>query len=196
MDAEPLRAAWRDTTAALAARARAAFDALAALARTQSELLSRRPEPDSWSAAEVLEHVLLTDRFLLMLIDKLAATCRRRRERGDPWPAHGPDFTAIEAIAAREYAWSHPEHMTPGGGRDGADLASALELDRERVLTLLGELPAGEGTLHRIRMSMVPREDDRLDLYEYVLVLVLHAERHVRQARRALEAGAAARVDG
>ena len=72
--------------------------------------------------------------------------------------------------------------MRPTGLADGREVARTIESQRDRALALLAEFPRGEGTLHKIRMSVV-QGDDRLDLYQYVHVLALHAERHVRQLR-------------
>jgi hypothetical protein len=47
-------------------------------------------------------------------------------------------------------------------------------------------MPGGQGSLHRIRMSVVG-DDDRLDLYQFLAVLALHLERHAAQARRTQE---------
>lgn len=179
---------WRAVTAELAARARLAFGQLDGFlaGELRGSELDHRPTPNSWSAREVLEHVHLTDRSLLRLVDKLGETSVRRAERGDPWPTAAPDLESIEAIAAREFRWPHPEHMSPTGTHPMPELGQLLTTDLARVLDWLERLPAGEGTLHRIRMSVVPRDEDRLHLYEYVLVLVLHAERHVGQIKRNL----------
>lgn len=76
--------------------------------------------------------------------------------------------------------------MVPTGDVEPADAARTLGEDLARATALLDEFPRGEGTLHRIRMSMVDGDDDRLDLYQYLEIVRLHAARHVAQVERAL----------
>lgn len=147
--------------------------------------LDRRPGPGAWTAREVAEHVALTDHYLLILANKIATKGLDRADRGElPQPPR-PDGTArLEALAAREFAWSHPDHMTPSGNETVSALRERLRADLETSTELLRRTRDGQGSLHRIRMSVVP-EDDRLDLYEYLTIVALHAERHLLQMRSA-----------
>ena len=180
---ESERAAWRAATTALSARIERAFGDLRAWLAARADALDYRPEPGTWTAREVLEHVALADRFLLVLARKLHAKSARRAARGDSWPVHPPRFDHLTALASREYPWPHPEHMTPGGKATPAELCTALASDCEAARALVASLAEGQGTLHTIRMSAV-REDDRLDLYQYIHVIALHAERHLAQLER------------
>lgn len=154
---------------------------LAEAAELPAELLDRRPREGGWSAAEVLEHVCLTDHYLLLLLDKIADRSRRRLERGLPWPAHEPRFSHLLEAARPTFRWEAPDHMVPGGAWTPEESARRLLEDRARCLSLLDEFPEGEGTLHGITMSVV---GGRLDLYQYLLLLALHAHRHLEQLRR------------
>lgn len=177
---------WTAAIAALHERIESVFDALLERARLDEARLRRAPEGGGWSGIEVLEHVALTDRFLLVLADKIARKSLSRAARGDAWPASAPSFAHLEHIAGRELEWRAPEHMRPTGAVELETIARTLESDRERAFALLEQCPDGVGTLHRIRMSVVGGEDDRLELYQYLEVLRLHAERHVRQLDRVL----------
>ncbi len=180
----PLSSHWSAEIAALGLRLNRAFDALAERSRLDEDRLRTPPANGGWSGIEVLEHVALTDRFLLVLADKIARKSQARAARGEPWPASQPAFAHLEHIAGRELEWRAPEHMRPTGAVELNAIARTLEADRARALALLAECPDGLGTLHRIRMSVVGGEDDRLELYQYLDVLRLHAERHVRQIDR------------
>ncbi len=164
------------------------FDALLERARPNPLRLRQAPVNGGWSALEVLEHVALTDRFLLMLADKIARKSLARAARGAAWPASRPSFAHLEHIAGRELEWRAPEHMRPTGALELGTIARTLESDRAQAIALLEQCPDGLGTLHRIRMSVVGGEDDRLELYQYLDVLRLHAERHARQIDRVLAA--------
>jgi len=163
-----------------------ALGALAAVGRGGGPGLHRRPPGGGWSAREVLEHVALTDHFLLILVEKIAERTRRRLERGDPWPDGPPRFEHLQHLASSERDWEAPGHMVPSGDVEPAEAARTLTEDLRRATALLDEFPRGEGTLHRIRMSMVGGDDDRLDLYQYLEIVRLHAARHVGQVERAL----------
>lgn len=173
------RAACRDT----AARIETTFDALERWTDASPELLDFRPHPGVWTARGILEHVTLADRYLLVLVRKIADKSARRVQRGEPWPAEAPRPGRLETLAARDARWPHPEHMTPGGTAAPEGLRATLRADREECLAALQRMPAGEGTLHRIRMSRV-HNDDRLDLYAYLELIELHARRHLVQLDR------------
>lgn len=178
--------AWEPALTRLRAGLGHAFDELLARVEVGAERLDRRPPDGGWTPREVLEHVTLTDRYLLILADKIAAKARLRAARGASWPAHPPRFEHLERLAGRALAWEAPAHMRPSGNVPASELRARLAADRAHALALLDGAPGGVATLHRIRMSVVGGDDDRLDLYQFLEVLRLHARRHVAQIERAL----------
>jgi len=177
--------AWSRAAAALEAHLAGAFEALDANLASAAAALDFRPAAGAWSIREIGEHVTLVDHFLLVLADKIARKSLRRVARGDAWPVGEPRFEHLARLARRELRWPHPEHMAPTGEPDVAAIRARLSADLGRCQALLAELPRGEGTLHRIRMSVV-EGDDRLDLYQFLEVIALHAQRHARQMARNL----------
>lgn len=178
---------WPATINALRDRLSSTFEPLIGLARSDAPWLEARPEPEGWTGAEVLEHVVLTDHFLLRLVHKIGDKAAMRAARGDAWPTAPPEFDHLEAIAAREHSWPHPEHMTPTGTLGLDEIARRLGEDLAVARDWLDRQPSGEGTLHRIRMSVVGdagAEDDRLHLYHFLAVIELHARRHGAQLAR------------
>ena len=169
----------------LAASLQEHFDRLAPWLELGEPSWSTRPADDSWSVAEILEHVVLCQRYLLLLIDKIAERSRRRLAAGAVLPAEPGDPTPLEALAARSFSWRHPEHMAPSGRVSRGALAAELSLQRGRCLDHLRRMPDGEGSLHAIRMSVVGR---KLDLYQYLRLLDLHLARHLAQLDRTLSA--------
>lgn len=99
---------WTAAIATLRARIDAVFDALLERTRLDASGLRARPRGGGWSGIEVLEHVALTNRFLLVLADKIARKSLARAARGASWPASAPSFARLEQLAGRE--WSAPEH--------------------------------------------------------------------------------------
>ncbi|HEX6886111.1 MAG TPA: DinB family protein [Planctomycetota bacterium] len=177
---------WEPALERLHAGLRRAFDELLVRVDVGDERLDRRPPDGGWTPREVLEHVTLTDRFLLILADKIAAKSRLRAARGAAWPAHPPRFEHLARLAGRELVWEAPAHMRPSGDVPTSELRARLAADRAHALALLDGAPGGSATLHRIRMSVVGGEDDRLDLYQFLEVVRLHAVRHGAQIERAL----------
>ena len=74
--------------------------------------------------------------------------------------------------------------MTPTGSVSPAAVARRLHDDAVQVAALLSSIPPGAGTLHRIRISVLPEGEDRLDLDQMLDFLGRHAERHLRQIDR------------
>jgi DinB superfamily len=185
---------WSAFTSVLAARVDRALASVRAHAITPDDRLAFRPANGGWSNAEIAEHVVLVNRYLLILVEKIARKCAARASRGDRPPAHPPRTEHLEKLARREFDWRSPEHMLPKRTESSAVVAAALEEQRTRCARMIAELGQGEGSLHTIRMSVVG-DDDRLDLYQFILVIALHAERHARaMERNAAEFDAAARA--
>ena len=189
MNAAARRAAWAEEHRAaipgLAGRLEAGFDGLRERAALDPALLAARPPGGGWSGALVLEHVGLMDRFVFVLVEKIAGRTRARLARGEPWPRSAPGLEVVARAALAPRVWPHPLHMTPTGTSTPAESAAVLAGDRARALAWLLEFPSGEGTLHRIRMSRV-EGDGRLDLYQFLELVARHAERHAAQIDRAL----------
>lgn len=186
---EEWRALHRAGGRAVEARLVAAFAALRAplAAPEPDERLTRRPAPEGWSALEVAEHVALASGFLLLLARKIAGRARRRAARGERWPTAPPEIALLAEVATDRRRWEHPPHMTPSGRLPPAAVAARLDGVLAEARALLAELPAGEGTLHRIRISALPGAP-RLGLLQLLEFVARHAERHVRQQREALAA--------
>ena len=81
---------WPAAITALRDRLSGTFEPLIALARSDAPWLAARPERDGWTGAEVLEHVALTDHFLLRLVQKIGDKAAMRVSRGDAWPTDPP----------------------------------------------------------------------------------------------------------
>lgn len=183
------RAGWRElhrsANEELRERLVEALDALVAWTRKDPALLARRPRSGAWSGLEVLEHVALSNRFLLVLAGKVRARSRARLEAGDPFPTAPPDLEVVARSCFDSRPWPAPEHMLPTGSVEPDRVRPDLAGQLERCLAFLVEMPSGEGTLHRIRFSRISRGDDRLDLYQWLELIARHAERHTRQLERA-----------
>jgi hypothetical protein len=155
--------------------------------RAAPERLEFCSKAGAWSNLQIAEHVVLVNRYLLILAEKIADKSRRRLRRGET-PSPSPSrIDHIAKLASGDFEWPAPRHMVPSGNASIAAIDAGLREQIDRCAALLEEMPGGEGSLHRIRMSAVG-EDDRLDLYQFLAVIALHAERHARAMRHNEEA--------
>jgi len=175
--------AWRSFVEELAQRVERAIDDVRDRLRESADHLDFRPAPEAWSNLEIAEHVTWVNHYLSILVDKIAEKSRARTAHG-ALPGDSPSGIAhLEKLAAREFTWPAPEHMLPTRNTPADQIDARLEQQLEHCTALLAAMPDGEGSLHRIRMSVVG-DDDRLDLYQFACVIALHAERHARAMRR------------
>jgi hypothetical protein len=150
-------------------------------------IADRAPSVSPWSALDVGEHVTLANHYLLMLTEKCARKSARKLARGNLSDREGGRLDRLESLASREFRWDAPEHMLPTGQASLDTVRANLVEQRDQALSLLDLLPAGEGSHHSIRMLVIG-PDARLDLYELLAFIALHARRHAAQVRRISEA--------
>lgn len=71
--------------------------------------------------------------------------------------------------------------MAPTGSATRAELRERLREQSLRALRVLEDAPNGEGALADARMGAI---DARLDVYGFLHLYLLHAERHLAQLER------------
>jgi DinB superfamily len=145
-----------------------------------------RPQNGGWTIDEVLEHVGLTNHFLLILIDKGAVKARKNQAGLDlATELQGYQFAdpRLDEIGLhRSFEWIRPAHMEPTGAKPLAEVRRQLREQRAHCHRVLDELPNGEGVLYRTTMSV--NDLGKIDVYQYVYFLARHAERHLTQLAR------------
>ena len=172
--------------AEISQRLTAAFRELDGWLAAPASLRSYRPADGGWTVEEILEHVALTNHYLLILIEKATAKALKN--------AHGLDLAA--ELAARQSArarldeisqpgafkWMRPDHMAPQGLKSGAEVAATLREQLQQCRAVLARLPNGEGVLYRTTMTV--NDLGKMDVYDFVYFLAKHAERHLAQIAR------------
>jgi hypothetical protein len=102
---------------------------LAHVNRVDEQARSRRPAPDRWSVAEVLEHLATVERGIAKLI-----TLRgREKPSPDASPATSLDESRIAILRGREKRIEAPERVRPTGTVNAADALRALEEQRGKL---------------------------------------------------------------
>ncbi|HEY5514278.1 MAG TPA: DinB family protein [Geomonas sp.] len=153
--------------------------------RPAEELEARPDYPGAWTIAEHLEHVCLVNHFLLLTIRKgCGKACRRAGSV--PLPEAESDLALLSPVAVPDaFQWSPPSHMVPTGRREPAEIRAGLRSQCNECLDLLAGMPAGEGRLCTVRMSV--HGLGRLDMYQWLYFLAQHARYHLALIERRLQ---------
>lgn len=144
------------------------------------EVRSFQPSSGGWTIDQVLEHISLTNHFLMLTLRKAVETAVARAARGEPIPEGESDLERLVIIGERgSFGWIRPEHMVPQGTTPAPQVRAVLNRQRDECLALLARMGRGEGALHRLKMSV--NALGRIDLYQWMYFIAQHARRHLQQ---------------
>jgi hypothetical protein len=142
-----------------------------------------RPGNGGWTINEILEHVALTNHYLLILIEKGAAKAAKNINNlnlATELTNYQFERAKLDEIGQhKSFEWMRPEHMEPRGTQTVTEVAQTLRKQLEQCEKILQQLPNGEGVLYRITMSV--NDLGKINVYELVYFLAKHAERHLTQ---------------
>lgn len=148
-----------------------------------AELRQYRPTAGGWTANEILEHIGLTNHFLLILVDKAtrkALLNARMNDLGESLAQYQFQTEKLAEIGRhKSFAWIRPEHMEPTGTRALAEVRAQLQQQLAHCQQTLAAVPHGEGALYRTTMSV--NGLGKIDVYEYLYFLAQHGQRHLTQ---------------
>ena len=145
-----------------------------------ADVRSFRPASGGWTIDQVLEHISLTNHFLMLTLRKSVETAVSRAARGEPIPEGESDLERLATIGRRgSFQWVRPEHMEPTGETTSGEVRAILRRQGGECLALLDRMGRGEGALCRLRMSVDAL--GRIDLYQWLYFLAQHACRHLQQ---------------
>jgi len=148
-------------------------------------LLDFKPDRDQWSIREVLEHITLTNYFLLLIINKSTRRALERKKTGHSVILPGDyanKLEQIDVIGSKSFGWVRPEHMEPTGLKNMQEVKALLKQQYAQCMYNLSLLKNGEGVLVFTNMSV--NQLGKLDIYQYIYFLTKHIERHIRQMQR------------
>ncbi|WP_460559209.1 DinB family protein [Ferruginibacter profundus] len=148
--------------------------------------LNYQPANNGWSIRKVLEHILLTNHFLLILIKKGTVKAIAKAEDidyADLLVDYDLEWDKLKAIGEHQsFYWNRPEHMEPSGTVDMNTIKSKLGHQLSECLNCLAQLKNGEGILYKTTMSV--NGLGKIDVYHYILFLALHIKRHLAQMEK------------
>jgi hypothetical protein len=142
------------------------------------------PADGGWTIDEILNHIGLTNHYLLILIEKGAAKALANAQHLDLAAelAHYnfPRRQLATIGVLHGFNWGRPAHMEPRDHpRPLPTVRQQLHAQLAQALACLDRLPHGEGLLYRTTMTV--NGLGKLNVYEYVYFLAQHARRHLTQ---------------
>jgi uncharacterized damage-inducible protein DinB len=150
------------------------------------ELLDYRPPKGGWTIREVLEHISLTNYFLLILIRKgtvKAVDIAKEKNFDELLLNYDLDWEKLKVIGEHNsFEWNRPEHMEPTGKLSLNEIKSTLKEQMRECLSFLDQMPNGEGVLYKTMMSV--NGLGKIDMYHYIYFLVQHINRHLTQIEK------------
>lgn len=151
----------------------------------EEKFLFEKPD-ERWSAAEILEHVMLTNQYLLILIDKgtrRAKSLAKEKDLNAELSNYDFENSALRDVGVyKSFPWEHPGHMEPKGTKPLDEVRKELRDQLHQCLCILDSICSGEGVLYRITMTV--NNLGKLDVYQYIYFLVLHIKRHITQLEK------------
>ncbi|GJG87509.1 hypothetical protein tb265_26900 [Gemmatimonadetes bacterium T265] len=163
--------------------ARTRDDVLAAWDALPPDTRERRPSPESWTPAEVLDHLRLVEAGSAAL---LAKRLQRAREAG--LGAETDQRSRLDTFDAPEFVhlppFDAPEPVRPAAGVRAADAEAGLRASRaalDRVVADADGFALGEVRARHLRFG-------EIDFYQWLLFVAAHERRHLGQLLRLRDA--------
>lgn len=154
----------------------------------EPEVLNFKPEV-GWSIDEILEHVTLTNHFLLILIrkgTKKAKDLASKVNLDQAVSTYEYNLEELDQIDKhRSFVWIRPEHMEPAGDKTISEIKRIMEEQINECKEILREIPNGEGILYKTMMTV--NNLGKIDVYQYIYFLCQHAKRHITQMQTVRE---------
>lgn len=161
------------------------FQQLSLIILENEDIMKIKTGHGEWTIQQILEHVSLANHYLLKLIRKGSVKAVRKRKHMDlEKELMGYDFNNpnMDVIAdSKFFKWESPAHMIPRGA-SAEEILDRFSLQRKSLADLLANLENGEGILHKTTMSVY--QLGKLDVYQYMHFLLLHAKRHIEHIKK------------
>jgi len=162
------------------------FDTIDTWFDKEENLRTYRPANGGWTVNEVLEHIGLTNHFLLILIDKGTTKALQNihklnlAEELEHYAFHRDKLDEVGLHLS--FTWIRPEHMEPAGTQPLDEVRQLLHAQVDRCLDNLVKMKNGEGVLYKTTMTV--NDLGKIDVYEYIYFLAQHGRRHITQMEK------------
>ena len=136
-----------------------------------------KASPDRWSPAEIVEHLALSEDFLMGLIKDRVLKSPASNE---PRDLRALDDKVLALVADRTFTAKAPETVAPAGKFASPQKALQALLERRaRTLEFLKNTPD-------LRAHAADSPLGKMDAYQWLLFISAHTERHTKQLLEAL----------
>ncbi|MBI4263498.1 MAG: DinB family protein [Acidobacteria bacterium] len=165
-----------------------ALDADALVAPLSDRQFHWQPRPDAWSVAQCIDHLNVTARLYLPMLDEgVADAIRRGMYNAGPYTYNwiGRFLVYLVAPSTRVRARA-PKPFQPAAGRPRHDVMAAFRAYQVQYIDRLRQ--ANGLDLARARVSSPLARWIRMPLGSGFAMMVAHEQRHLAQARRVREA--------
>jgi uncharacterized damage-inducible protein DinB len=142
------------------------------------EQLHYRPAPGRWTVAECVEHITTVEGRVLGLIQKTLSDGPTPFKRS---AMAGRDNALVEDVAGRITRFQAPEFLAPRSQWPDEQLLKEFEASRQRTQEFAGSTNADL----RKHFYTHPVFGD-LDLYQWLLLVSAHCERHRAQSEEVM----------
>jgi uncharacterized protein YrzB (UPF0473 family) len=148
-----------------------------------ADLRNYTPINGGWTIDQILEHIGLTNHFLLILIDKGTNKAFANISKLDVneelknYVFHRDKLT--EVGLHKSFNWIRPEHMEPKADKTLVQVRQQLKDQVKQCFDNLDKLKNGEGVLYKTTMTV--NDLGKIDVYEYIYFLAQHGQRHITQ---------------
>ncbi|WP_347216622.1 DinB family protein [Chryseobacterium sp.] len=150
-----------------------------------STILNYQPTNRGWTVQQILEHIYLTNFYLLILIEKGSKKAIKNSLDLDleseikNYSFDKEHFEKVGEYGAFE--WIRPEHMEPKGELSLREIRNLITQQYHQCLNYLDMMKNGEGVLYKTTMTV--NDLGKINVYEYIYFLSLHTQRHITQMK-------------
>ncbi|MGD0957030.1 MAG: DinB family protein [Candidatus Acidiferrales bacterium] len=146
--------------------------------RLSREQLHYRPAPGRWTVAECVEHITTVEGRVLGLIQTTLETGPDSSKRS---VMEGKDAALIADVAGRVTRFQAPEILAPTGRWPDDQLLKEFEGARQRTRDFAAST-AADLRRHFFRHPVL----GELDLYQWLLLIAAHCDRHRAQSEEVM----------
>lgn len=152
---------------------------LRAVEDLSQEELDRRPGDGAWSPGEILDHLAKSEAGTVKVCRRLLRQVREAGAGSDDGLPSQRDRLTFAQLDDRERKVASPEFVLPEHGVARDDVLGRLAGSRVELLTVAREARGTDCTGHTFPHPLL----GALDLYQWLLFIAQHEERHTDQIR-------------
>lgn len=159
------------------------FDKVDRWFEKDKDKLNYKPSNGGWTVQQILEHIYLTNFYLLILIEKGAKKAMRNSldlDLESEIRNYSFDKEYFEKVGQYgAFEWIRPEHMEPKGEIELSEIRNLITQQYHQCMRYFDLMKKGQGLLYKTMMTV--NELGKINVYEYIYFLSLHAQRHLTQ---------------